>query len=234
MDITNPNIGFATPLCYIASVKKASEACIAGIIEHHGIITGVYFNGAEWETTNVSETNVDAYFNQKQVTETTNAEIRTEVETEVETQFNEYTQAAFEHTPPGYFTKVALRHIPLSEENAEYVTKNEFVEDVYAMQSVESETGRGEVYVGIIVIERTHTSRVNHVFLYYDPSIKTWRIHDSTNGKEPERVVDTIYNEVQREVNSLYDSPAPPSDGEEPPVDGCGSDVSVDVHPSSQ
>ena len=216
MEITNPNTGFATPFSYVANKRHENENCIAGIIEYNGVITGVYFNGSEWVQTVIEEENVDAYFNNKHVTDKVNKEIKHEAHSNTPWQVEDYKQGNIGYTPPGYHAKVALRHTPLVQEDVDYVLKNKYVHAMYGLHKlngVKQNPSDQNPYVSIVVIEETGESMYNHVFLYYNPEIKTWRIHDSTRGKQPGDVIDVFEAEIKQRLNGFYDSITEPDEG---------------------
>lgn len=200
-------IGFATPLHYDPSVDGASnEECVSGVIEFRGVMVFTYLaETGEWVMSDSMLGDVEGFF-----TLTTEAElfiesITSEIKSERTHEVTAYEQPITEcRTPPGYTTKFAIPHEPLTTELIEQTTQqqNGYLQDVIPRYS--SPTADDKV-VSIISIEDEEIATSEfHVFMYYVPEFGTWRVLDATEGKADDDVVDRLHKDLSTKMVEYY------------------------------
>lgn len=199
MEPPRQGVGFVNP----ALANHDTGNCVCAYLEYKGQMTAIAFNGTTWVELALDNefTDVDAALHDDRDAEQL-VDLTVKAGREVigfETQ--PVDPSVQSYAPPGYQSKMCIRHRPLSQQDyAELEQWPQFADCEPIYGNLDSGI------VGVVLAERSlDLDYPTTVFLYYNPSIGTWRIVDSIPMPELRQTGDQLHQETRKRLAQHYD-----------------------------
>ena len=190
-------IGFAHPL-----LVDANGSVVGAYAEVDGEVAALAYNGNEWQVVGPREDNFDLILHNDQTEEKVFREWSDTSQRVIPSETRSPQPEVQQQAPPGYFSKLCIRHRPLSTDDFTKLSSWPQFENSFAIHG-----SPDDGIISVIVSERNLTGRVpNAVVMYYNPILGTWRIVDSTPVSMFDDVAGQIYQDTHDQVSMHYQS----------------------------
>ncbi|CDK38131.1 hypothetical protein [Halorubrum sp. AJ67] len=186
--------GFVAPLH-----QDEAGRCTSIYFEHEGQMSAATFDGASWTLLSATYEDIDQYFHNDQVTEQFTDDMAAEAERQVPSPHSMFGHQVQFQAPPGFQTKLCIRHRALSPEDYDSLKAWPQLGDATAIWG-NPEAG----IVAVAVMELSPDGEHSVIFTNFNPEIGTWRVVDTIGLDSLPEVAGHIHKETGKAASEHY------------------------------
>lgn len=173
--------------------------CTSIYFEHEGQMSAAAFDGTSWTPLSPTCGDIDQYFHNERVTDRFNDNMEAEAEMQIPSPRYTFDHQVQHQAPPGFQTKLCIRHRPLSPDDHSSLNAWPQIGDATAIWG-NPEAG----IVAVAVAELSPNGEHSVVFANFNPEIGTWRIVDTIELDSLPETADHIHKETGRAASEHY------------------------------
>lgn len=188
--------------CGFVSPFHQNEAgrCTSISFEHEGQMSAAVFDGTSWAPLSPTCEDIDQYFHNERVTDQFNDEMGVEAEKQVPGPRSMFGHQVQFQAPPGFQTKLCIRHRPLPPDDYDSLKAWPQLGDATAIWG-NPEAG----IVAVAVMELSPDGEHSVIFANFNPEIGTWRVVDTIGLDSLPEIADHIHKETGKAASEHYD-----------------------------
>lgn len=176
--------------------------CTSIYFEHEGQMGTAAFDGTSWTPLSPTYDDIDQFFNNERAPDQFYEEMEAEAEKLVPSPPSTFGHQVQFQAPPGFQTKLWIRHRPLSPEDNDTLSAWPHFGDAAPIWG-NPEAGT----VAVAVMELSHEPGREHsvVFAHFNPEIGTWRVVDTIGLSSLPEIADHLHKETGKAASEHYD-----------------------------